>query len=224
MNVLIQLAFLSYYRYSFFLMDFLIFLCICFGFYHLTYKVLPLFVPEKKQVKYKWVRKALTISLGVQMFCYLFLLPVLLFQKPFMIHFRASAGISGFVFVVLVIFRLINIIMVASFLTCCWMFLEEQDKTPYIKRWFALMVVLLLYYLWTLFYMLFPTMNKALDIYELFYNIRNLYLVNDPEKKHKTFLYLEQFGCIPPSYTTLYEDEWKRTFHNPIMGPLECSS
>lgn len=224
MNVLIQLAFLSYYRYSFFLMDFLIFLWICFGFYHLMYKVLPLFVPEQKQEKYEWVRKALTISLGIQMFCYLFLLPVLLFQKPLMIHFRSRAGISGFVFVVLVIFRLINIIMTAAFLASCWILLEEQEKTPYLKRWFALMVVLLLYYLWTLFYMLFPTMNKALDIYELFYNIRNLYLVNDPEKKYKTFLYLEHFGCIPPSYTSLYEDEWKRTFHNPVMGPLECSS
>lgn len=224
MNVLIQLAFLSYYRYSFFLMDFLIFLWICFGFYHLMYKVLPLFVPETKQEKYEWVRKALTISLGVQMFCYLFLLPVLLFQKPLMIHFRSRAGISGFVFVVLVIFRLINIIMLASFLACCWMFLEEQDKTPYLKQWFALMVVLLIYYLWTLFYMLFPPLNKALDIYELFYNIRNLYLVNDPEKKYKTFLFLENFGCIPPSYSSLYEDEWKRTFHNPVMAPLECSS
>jgi hypothetical protein len=88
----------------------------------------------------------------------------------------------------------------------------------------VLMAVLLLFYLWTLFYMLFPTLNKALDIYELFYNIRNLYLVNDKEKKYKTFLYLEYFGCVPPTYRDLYEDEWKRTFHNPVMMPLGCSS
>jgi hypothetical protein len=224
MNVLIQLAFLSYYRYSFFLVDFLLFLWICFGFYHLTYKVLPLLIPEEKQEKFEWVRKTLTVLLGTQMCFYVFLLLVLLFRKPLLIHFKTKAGISGFVFVMLVIFRLVNIMMVSAFLACCWMFLEDQEKTMYVKRWFLLIAVLLLYYLWTLFYMLFPTMNKALEIHELFYNIRNLYIVKDREKKYKTFLYLQQFGCVPSSYSTLYEDEWKRTFQNPVMVPLECSS
>lgn len=224
MNVLIQLAFLSYYRYSFFLVDFLLFLWICFGFYHLTYKVLPLLIPEDKQEKFEWVRKTLAVLLGTQMCFYVFLLLVLLFRKPLLIHFKTKAGVSGFVFVMLVIFRLVNIMMVSAFLACCWTFLEDQEKTMYVKRWFLLMAVLLLYYLWTLFYMLFPTMNKALEIHELFYNIRNLYIVKDREKKYKTFLYLQQFGCVPSSYSTLYEDEWKRTFQNPVMVPLECSS
>jgi len=224
MNVLIQLAFLSYYRYSFFLVDFLVFLSICFGFYHLTYKVLPLLIPEEKQEKFEWVRKTLTVFLGIQLCCYVFLLLVLLLQKPILIHFKTNAGVSGFVFVMLVIFRLINIMMVAAFLACCWMLLKDPEKTMYLKRWFLLMAVLLLYYLWTLFYMLFPSMNKALDIYELFYNIRNLYIVKDREKKYKTFLFLQQFGCVPPSYSTLYEDEWNRTFQHPVMVPLECSS
>jgi hypothetical protein len=92
-----------------------------------------------------------------------------------------------------------------------------------VKRWFLLMAVLLAYYLWTLFYMIFPSMNKALDIYEMFYKIRNLYIQNDNKKKYKTFMILQQTGCIPENYLSLYEDEWKRTFRNPVY-PMECLS
>lgn len=223
MNIIIQLAFLSYYRYSFFLMDVVLFVWICFGYYHLTYKILPLFTPDSKKNKFDRVRNILSICLGVQMFCSLFLLCAIVLQKTPMVHFRSNAGVSGFLFVVLVIFRVINIVMVSSFLASCWMFLPTQDKIPYLTRWFLLMAALLLYSLGTLFYMLFPSMNKALDIYQLFYNIRNLYLVDTADKKYNTFLYLQQFGCIPPSYMDLYQHEWKRTFHNPVMVPLECA-
>lgn len=223
MNVLLQLAFLSYYRYSFFLVDLLIFLLILFGFYHLIYKILPPLVPENKKEKYEWVRNALSILLGIQLGGYLFLMLLLLPRKPILVHFRASAGLAGFVLVLLIILRLINTLMVAAFMTTCWMFLGKENRTTYVRRWFILMGILLLYYLWTMFYMIFPTMNRALRIYEMFYHIRNLYLVNTPQKKYKTFLFLQQHGCIPPSYYDLYRNEWERTFQGPVMVPTVCS-
>lgn len=221
LDVIIPLAFLSYYRYSFFLIDFFIFLWICFGFYQLTYKILPPLVPEKKKIKFEWVKNSISILLGLQLICYVLLLPIILLNKPIFVHIKTEVGFSGYVFVFLIIFRLINIIMVASFLTTCWFLIE--NKNDYLKRWFLLMAVLLVYYLYTLFYSLFPTLNKALDIYEMFFNIRNLFIVNDPKKKHKTFMYLNQMGCIPDNYYSLYEDEWKRTFKNNVFY-LECSS
>lgn len=221
MNVLLQLAFLSYYRYSFFLMDVLLFLWIGVGFYYLTYKVLPQSVPETKQARLEGARRVLTVSLILQLCCVLFLMLSLLPRKPILVHFRASTGVSGVVFVVWMILRLVNTLLVGSFLASCWMFLGK-DATTTVRRWFVFMAVLLLVSVWSMFYMLFPAMNRALGIYEMFYHIRNLYLVQDPEKKYKTFLFLQQHGCIPPPYMSLYKDEWKRTFRGRVMEPLEC--
>lgn len=221
LDIIITLAFLSYYRYSFFLPDFLVFGLIAFSFYHLTYQLLPPMVPEKFRTKYEWFRKVLSGMLASQMFCYVVMIPFIFFQKPLMIHMKTTSGFLGFVLVILIILRLMNTLMLVGFLVCCWQLLDKKDRTYPITRWFVLMIVLVLYYLWTLFYMLFPSLNKALDIYEMFYNIRNLYITNDPKKKYKTFQYLQKIKCIPNSYYPLYMDEWKRTFHNRIL-PLEC--
>lgn len=223
MKVLYQLAFLSYYRYSFFLMDVLLFLWIGFGFYHLTYKILPQFIPETKQVRWERARKVLSVSLIVQLCCIFFLVLVLFVRKPILVHFQTNAGISGVVFVVWMVLRLINTLLVGSFLASCWMFLDKDAKTTImVQRWFVFMTVLLVVSLWSMTYMLSPRLNRALRIYEMFYHIRNLYLIRDPEKKYKTFLFLQQQGCIPPAYFSLYRDEWKRTFKGQVMEPLDC--
>lgn len=223
MNTQFQLAFLSYYRYSFFLMDVLLFLWIGFVFYYLAYRLLPQIVPPTKQARFGRARKILTASLGVQMCCVVFLVLCLLPHKPILVHFQASAGVSGFMFVVWMILRLANTLWVGSFLASCWMFLDKDTKTITIRRWFVFMAVLWIASLGSMSYMLFPALNRALRIYEMFYHIRNLYLVDDPEKKYKTFLFLQQQGCVPPSYLSLYRDEWKRTFRGRVMEPLDCA-
>jgi len=220
LDVIIPLAFLSYYRYSFFLINFFIFAWVCFGYYQLTHKFLPPLIPEKKRTKFEWVRNIIGIMMALQMMCYFLLFPIVFLKNPILVHIRTEVGFSGYVFVFFVILCLINIIMVASFLTTCWLLIG--DKGDDLKRWFLLVAVLLVYYLFMLFYTLFPTLNRALRIYEMFFNIRNLFIVNDPKKKHKTFMYLQKIGCIPDNYYTLYEDEWKRTFKNGVF-PLQCS-
>jgi hypothetical protein len=221
LDVIIPLAFLSYYRYSFFLIDFLIFVWICFAYYQLAYKLFPPLIPEKKRTKFEWVRNAIGILMALQMLCYFILLLTIFLKPPILVHIKTEIGFPGYVFVLFVILRLINIIMVASFLASCWFMMENKSDDP--KRWFLLVVVLLVYYLFMMFYTVFPTLNKALSIYEMFFNIRNLYIVNDPKKKFKTFGYLQQMGCIPDNYYTLYEDEWNRTFKNGVFPIAQCS-
>lgn len=214
-DVMFPLAFLSYYRYSFFLTDFIVFLLVCLVYHHLTYKISPVFIPEEKKTKFEWIRKIISLLLGIQLLCYIVMTPIIFFNKPLFVHLNTETGFLGFVFVLMVVFRLINIMFIISFIVCCW------DNNVQQQRWSFLLMVLLSYYLYMLFYILFPTMNRALGVYEMFYNIRNLHIINDPKKKYKTFQYLQQSNCIPDVYMPLYEYEWSRTFKNNIK-PMRC--
>lgn len=218
LDVIVPMAFLSYYRYSFFFVDFLVFLITFFTFYQLTYHKLQ--IPEEKLRKYQLIRKTILILFGSQLVCYLVILLSLFFQKPLLLTIKTDVGISGYVFVIMIMLRLVTIMMTSAFLISCWR-LTGENHTRAIKQWFLFLFILLIYSLWTLFYMIFPSFNKALSIYEMFYNIRNLYIVNDPQKKQKTFEYLGQMGCIHPAYYPLYQHEWKRTFKNAVM-PFQC--
>lgn len=215
LDIMISLAFLSYYRYSFFCLDFIIFMIGMMVYYHLTYKLLPSIIPEEKKKKYNWIRKMLSFLLGVQIFCYLFMFLMILPQKPVFVNKNTDIGIMGFLFVIMIICRFITIIMLITFLMSCWWMIEKKDRWM-IQKWYTVFSLFIVYYVYILFYMLFPTWNKALMIYELFYNIRNLYITKDPQKMEKTISYLQTI-CIPTNYYPLYEYEWKRTFKDQIV-------
>lgn len=220
LDVIISLAFISYYRYSFLGVDCIIFLMGVLVYYQLTYKKIPLVIPEQKKKKYIWVRNTISILLAIQLlFYFIFLIP----QKPILIHRNTDVGILGVVFVLMVICRFLTIIMLSSLLVSCWFMIEKkQDRIP-LRNWYIVISVFIVYYLYILFYMLFPDWNKALSVYELFYNIRNLYITKDPQKTEKTILYLQSMKCIPIQYYSLYEEEWKRTFKNQVAPILSCS-
>jgi hypothetical protein len=127
-------------------------------------------------------------------------------QKPILVHAHADLGLLGHLFVVVVILRFVNILLMAGFLATYRSFLP--------RGWALLLWVLLLSHAGMVFYLLFPTLNRALTLYEMFYHIRNMVLDHDPNKKQKTYAYLRGMACVPPRFYPLYEDEWARTFKN----------
>lgn len=221
MNLQISLAFLSYYRYSFFCMDFIIFLMGMLVYRHITSTILPSLLPEEKQPRYVWIRNITYFLIMLQLICFLVLFVSILPHKPIFIHEKASIGIYGFFFVLMVVLRFVLIIMTTALLFICWFMTKKEKKL--LLRWYIVIGLFLVYFTYMTFYILFPSLNKALLIYELFYNIRNLYITKDKQKTEKTILYLEKFKCIPNKYTSLYHEEWKRTFKNYKSPILSCS-
>jgi hypothetical protein len=221
LDVMISLAFLSYYRYSFLGMDFLIFLTGLILYSYFTYRILPTYLQsmeEKKRKKYEAVRNILSVLLGTQLICYLFLFLLILPYPSIFIHLRANMGFVGMVYVLMMLVRVLIIILWSAFFLMCWFQLDQKKLVP----WYLVLFLFVVYSLMIVCFLLFPAWNKALAIYEIFYNIRNLFLTKDPAKKEKTMLYLQSMGCIPNSLVSLYQDEWKRTFKNQVVIP--CSS
>lgn len=214
LDVLLPLAYLSYYRHSFFSVDMIVFLLICLVFYHITYKQLPQkssLLDETMMKKYKMLRALLVRLLILQLICVFSLWLWVISQKPLLVHAQAGIGFFGYIFVFIVILRIVNIMLMIGFLITYRSLLDE-DIT--VKRLSYVLCILLLFYTFQLFYLLFPTLNRALTVYEMFYNIRNLVITNDPNKKQKTIAYLRQMECIPSRFYPLYKQEWARTFKN----------
>lgn len=209
LDIIIPLAYLSYYRYSFFVADLVIFLVIFYLFYHIT---------DNPMKKYSPMRDVILRMLSMQAILCVVMLFIIFSRKPILVHTKTDIRTIGFLFVLTTILRIANIMMITGFLITYWNPLKE-DK----KKWLILLCALLLYYAYNLFYLLFPTINRALIIYEMFYNIRNLFITNDPDKKQKTMSYLRQMRCIPKSIYPLFRDEWARTFKNK-PAPLQCPS
>lgn len=195
-DVLIPLAYLSYYRHQFFAVDLVVFLSIFYIFYHITQY-------ETSPVKdFIMTTLFLQLVLSTIMFFWIFSM------KPIMVHLKTKT-MSGYVFVLMIIMRIINIMLVLGFLIMFWSSLKEGYK-----KWLVVLSVLLIYYTYSLFYLLFPSLNKALTIYEMFYNIRNLFITNDPDKKQKTMAYLRQMKHVPEKFHDLFRHQWQRTFKN----------
>lgn len=197
-NVIIPLAYLSYYRYRFFAVDLVVFLSIFYIFYHITeYDVSP-------------VKDFIMTTLSLQLFFSTLMFFWIFSMKPIMVHLKTST-MSSYVFVLMIIMRIINIMLLLGFLLMFW----SSLKMEYTK-WLVVMFVLLVYYTYSLFYLLFPNLNKALTIYEMFYNIRNLFITNDPDKKQKTMAYLRQMKQkhVSEKFHDLFQHQWQRTFKN----------
>lgn len=220
LDIMISLSFVSYYRYRFLLMDFLIFLVGWLLYLYFTYKILPSHWQEKKQrAKYEVIRDMLSFFLGIQFVCYWFLFLLILPYPPRLVHFRAPMGFVGIVYVIMLLIRVVIILLWSAFLMICWL----QTRPTQIKTtgWYLVLFLFVLYFFFILCFLMFPHWNKALVVYEVFYNIRNLYLTKDPARKEKTMLYLQSMST--PSSCSLFRDEWKRTFKNQVIFPPSCS-
>lgn len=224
-DILIPLAFLSYYRYTYFLVDITTFFLISYCSYQVFYKELPkslqIQIPLKSLQHFENIRKIVSYLFIAQWVCYLLLFVIVLFNKPFFIHQKTDLWFSSFLFISLNLLRVVNTIMLLSFvMVVLWKHRNNLDV--HTKKYLFLIICLILFYLWMLLYLWMPSFNRALKLYEIFYNIRNLYIHSDPQKKYKTFKYIQQIGCVPEQYETLYYDEWKKTFKGPVMTPMEC--
>lgn len=212
LDVLAPFAFLTYYRYSFFCVDFILFGLFLYSFYNLTYLYI---LPQKNSHRFKLLRKFVTIALAVLFVSYILLSFTILFRsKPVFVHAATDLGLSGYLFVLFVMIRFITTILIGSLLASTWFVLETDEKTVMVKRWYSIVVALFIVFVFNLLYMFSPSLNKALPLYEWFYNVRNLFIIRAPNRVQKTRLCIDQLENIDGYDQTLFEDEWERTFLN----------
>lgn len=215
LDILAPFAFLTYYRYSFFCIDFLLFGLFMYSFYHLAYKTM---VPEKNKQRFELLRSIVSVSLALQFITYLLLIPSVLFSsKSVFVHAATSVGISGYIFVLFIMIRFFTIVLVSSFLASSWFVLnDENKKTTMLKNWYAVVVAILCVFTFNLCYLLFPSLNTALPLFEWFYNVRNLFIIKSQDRVQKTRMYIAELENMDGYDNTLFEDEWKRTFMNDV--------
>ena len=224
MDLLVPLVFLSRYKYSFLLTDLLLFLLMSVVYFIIAYKILPGFIPEERLQRFEDLKKFVSLFLLVQLFFYIVLFSVLLISpvSPFT-HLKSSIPFSGYIFVFMLITRIINTILLASFIVVSLKIADKEILKNYsIVAWILLFVMIWCYYVYTLFYSIFPVFNKTLIIYETFYHIRTLFITKDPEKIKKSREYISGLICslgnpVPEQYRAVFKQQWGLTFKNKTL-------
>jgi hypothetical protein len=225
MDILVSLKYLFDNKFSFMLIDILLYLVLLYTLYVFSYDILPKVLTQHQKKKYKKLRYILSFVL-LTILCLMIFQFTILIITPHNQYFNSNVKMNIFeilnssIFLVIFILRLVSILIVISIIVNYVYILGRKINLVPFGIWIIFIFILSIIHIYALMYTLFPTLNPILYIYEIFYNIRSLFAINynndqltESQVQSRIQSLLKKLSChfggyIPKYAYSTIRDQW----------------